>query len=116
MLPVVQIAAWDWEPPHMSGYHYTRTFPPRHHSTLPLMPTVHPSTRTTKTRSGAPIRRCPPPPLPHHGAPPFGTSEPPEIQPKALLGPFTDVGAWAAAEPTRSYVLHCGFQCVVWTE
>ena len=25
-------------------------------------------------------------------------------------------GAWAAAEPTRSYVLRCGFQCVVCTE
>ena len=38
---------------------------------------------------GAPPRG-PPPSLPY-GAPPFVTSEPPELQPKALLGPFTDV-------------------------
>ena len=38
---------------------------------------------------GAPPR-CPPPALPY-GAPPFAMSEPPELQPKALLGPFTDV-------------------------
>ena len=37
--------------------------PPRHHNTRPLMPTVNPSTRTTKTRSGTPIRHCPPPPF-----------------------------------------------------
>ena len=34
---------------------------------------------------------APPPPPPPHGPPPFATSEPPEIQPKAPLGPFTDV-------------------------
>ena len=57
------------------------------------MPTAQPSTGTTKTRGGTPIRSCPPlpPPPPPHGTPPFATSEPPEIQPKALLGPFTDV-------------------------
>ena len=83
----------------MSGYPHS---PPPHHSTRRLMPIVNPSSRTTKTRSGTPIRRYPPPPAPPlpHGAPPrppppslpYGaTSDPPELQPKALLGPFTDV-------------------------
>ena len=61
MLRVVQTAAWDWEPPHMSGYPH---LPPRHQSTRRLMPTVNPSSRTTKTRSGTPIHRCAPPPPP----------------------------------------------------
>ena len=38
---------------------------------------------------GAPPRG-PPPPLPY-GAPPGASGEPPELRPKALLGPFTDV-------------------------
>ena len=105
MLPVVQAAAWDKEPPHMSGYPHLTPPPPRHHGTRPLMPTVNPSTHTTKTRSGTHIRRYPPPPPllrrmarcrpplppPPYGAPPLATSELPEVQPKALLGPFTDV-------------------------
>ena len=65
MLPVVQTAAWDWEPPHISGYHYPHLPPHRHHSTRALMPTVHPSTRTTETRSGTPIRCCRPPSPPY---------------------------------------------------
>ena len=63
MLRVVQAAAWDWEPPHMSGYPHLP--PPCHHNTRPLMRTVNPSTPTTNTRRGTPTRRCcahPPPP------------------------------------------------------
>ena len=88
----------------MSGYPHLPPPPPRQHSTHHLMPIANPSTRTTKTRSGTPIRccgaprprlcrmaRCPPPPPPPYGAPPFATSELPELQPKALLGPFTNV-------------------------
>ena len=56
MLRVVQTAAWDWAPPHMSGYPHLSL--PRHRSTRRLMPTVNPSNGTTKTRSGPPIRRC----------------------------------------------------------
>ena len=92
MLPVVRTAAWDWEPPHMSGCHYPHPPPPHHHSTRPIMLTVHASSRTTKTCSGTPICCCrPPPPPPPHSVPPSATSEPPDIQPKALIGPFTAV-------------------------
>ena len=42
MLPVVQIDAWDWEPPHMSGYHHPH-LPVRHPNTRPLMPTIQPT-------------------------------------------------------------------------
>ena len=56
MLRVVQPAAWDWAPPHMSGYPHPP--PPCHRGTRRLMPTVNPSSRTTKTCNGPPIRRC----------------------------------------------------------
>ena len=68
------------------------------------MPNVNPGSRTTKTRSPyPPLLRPPAPPPPHgppprgpppslpYGAPPFATSEQPELQLKALLGSFTDV-------------------------
>ena len=103
MLRVVQTAAWDWEPPHMSGCpHLPRPppqYPPPHahrqpqqsyhqdpqwHPYPPLPPPPPPP-----PPHGAPLRG-PPPSLPY-GAPPFATFEPPELQPKALLGPFTDV-------------------------
>ena len=55
MLRVVQTAAWDWAPPHISGYPH---LPPRHRSNRRLMPEVNPSSRTSKTRCGPPIGRC----------------------------------------------------------
>ena len=87
----------------MSGYPHLPPPPPQY---PPPHAQINPRSRTTKTRSGTPIRcyRPPPPPPPPHGAPPrgpppslpygappFATGEPPELQPKALLGPFTDV-------------------------
>ena len=104
MLPVVHTAAWDWEPPHMSGYPHLPPplpphYPPPHahrqpqrsyhqdpqwHPYLPLPPPPPPP-----PPHGAPPRG--PPPSLLYGVPPFATSEPPELQPKALLGPFTDV-------------------------
>ena len=149
VLHVVQTAAWDWAPPHMSGYPHLPA-PPR--ST---------STRTTKTRSGpairhsrgAPLRcrrmasrrgatRLPCPMARRRGATPFpavwraaagspasptlwraprgigraaGASSEGATRPIHRCGREPE-GAWAAAEPTRSYVLRCGFQCVVCTE
>ena len=133
MLRVVQIAAWDCEPPHMSGYPHLP--PPRHHSTRRLMPTVNPSNRTTKTRSGTPIRRCCWPSRRlrrmtcRRGAPAFPAlwrtplrnvraaraSTEGATWPVHRCGTDQEV-AWAAAEPTRLYFLRCGFQRVVCTE
>ena len=151
VLYVVQTAAWDWAPPHMSG---TRTCQPRHRST---------SSRTTKTQLSAtaagppsaaaawraaagPPAAGPPASLAlwraAAGPPPFstvwraaagspaspalwraprrigraaGASSEGAARPIHRCGREQE-GAWAAAEPTRSYILRCGFQCVVCTE
>ena len=68
---------------------------------------------------GAPPRG-PPPSLPY-GAPPWRSGRAAGASSEGAARPIhpcgTDQeGAWAAAEPTRSYVLRCGIQCVVCTE
>ena len=120
MLRVVQTAAWDWAPPHMSGYphlppprpQYQQSYhadpqrpsypalprgppPPPPHGEPPRGPP--PSLPYGAPPRGAPPSlpygappRGPPPALPY-GAPLGATGEPPELHPKALLGPFTDV-------------------------
>ena len=120
MLRVVQTAAWDWAPPHMSRYphllasppQYQRSYhedpqwpgyppqprgpppppphgePPRGHPP-PLPYGAPPRGHAPSLPYGAPLRG-PPPSLPY-GAPTSATGEPPELHPKALLGPFTDV-------------------------
>ena len=117
MLHVVQTAAWDWAPPHMSGYPHLPGPPPQYQQSydedpqwpsyppLPRGPPPHgqpPRGHPPPLPYGAPPRGHPPPlpygapprgsppPLPY-GAPPGASGEPPELRPKALLGPFADV-------------------------
>ena len=117
MLHVVQTSAWDWAPPHMSGYPHLPAPPPQYqqsydedpqwpsYAPLPRGPPPHgepPRGHPPPLPYGAPPRghprplpygappRGPPPPLPY-GAPPGASGEPPELRPKALLGPFTNV-------------------------
>ena len=121
MLHVLQTAAWDWAPPHMSGYPHLPAPPPQYQQSYhedPQWPSYPPQPRGPAPPPpphgepprghppplpyGAPPRghppslpygappRGPPPPLPY-GAPPGASGEPPELRPKALLGPFTDV-------------------------
>ena len=117
---VVQTAASDWAPPHMSGYPHLPAPPPQYQQSYhedpqwpghppqprgPPPPPPHgepPRGRPPSVPYGAPPRG-PPPSLPYgappraplpslpYGAPPGATGEPPELHPKALLGPFTDV-------------------------
>ena len=134
MLRVVQTAAWDWAPPHMSGYLNLPPPPPQY-------PAPHPHGQPWNQQSYhqdpqwptyPPLPRGPPPPPPHgvapraplpslpYGAPPSATGEPPEstegaARPIHRCGTDQE-GAWAAAEPTRPYILRCGFECVVCTE
>ena len=117
MLHVVQTAAWDWAPPHMSGYPHLPAPPPQYQQSYdedPQWPSYPPLPRGPPPH-GEPSRghppplpygappvghppplpyvappRGPPPPLPY-GAPPGASGDPPELRPKALLGPFTDV-------------------------
>ena len=104
MLHVVQTAAWDWAPPHMSGYPHLPAPPPQYQQSydedpqwpsyppLPRGPPPHgepPRGHPPPLPYGAPPRGHPPP-LPY-GAPPGASGEPPELRPKALLGPFADV-------------------------
>jgi hypothetical protein len=117
VLHVVQTAAWDWAPPHMSGYPHLPGPPPQYQQSydedpqwpsyppLPRGPPPHgqpPRGHPPPLPYGAPPRGHPPPlpygapprgsppPLPY-GAPPGASGEPPELRPKALLGPFADV-------------------------
>ena len=117
MLHVVQTAAWDWAPPHMSGYPHLPGPPPQYQQSYdedPQWPSYPPLPRGLPPHGqlprghppplpyGAPPRGHPPPlpygapprgsppPLPY-GAPPGASGEPPELRPKALLGPFADV-------------------------
>ena len=103
MLRVVQTAAWDGATPHMSTYPHLPPPPPRYppphangqpqqlYHQDPQRPTYPPLPRgpTPPPPHGAPLQG-PPPSLPY-GAPPGATGEPRELQPKALLNPFTDV-------------------------
>ena len=117
MLHVVQTAAWDWAPPHMSGYPHLPGPPPQYQQSydedpqwpsylpLPRGPLPHcqpPRGHPPPFPYGAPPRGHPPP-LPYgapprgsppslpYGAPPGAPGELPELRPKALLGPFADV-------------------------
>ena len=120
MLHVVQTAAWDWAPPHMSGYPHVPAPPPQYQQPYdedPQWPSYPPQPRPPPPPQphgepprghppplpyGAPPRGHPPPlpygapprghppPLPY-GAPPGASGEPPELRPKALLGQFTNV-------------------------
>ena len=120
MLRVLQTTALDWAPPHMSGYPHLPVPPPQYQQVYhkdprwpsypqqprgppPLPPHgEHPRVQPPPLPYGAPPRgqppslpygappRGPPPSLPY-GAPRGATGEPPELHPKALLGPFTDV-------------------------
>ena len=102
MLPVVQTATWDWEPPHISGYPHLPPAPPQYPPPHAHRQPQHSYHQDQQWQPYPPLprpppprlcrmARCPPPPPPTHGAPPFATSEPPKLQPKALLGPFADV-------------------------
>ena len=146
MLHVVQTAAWDWAPPHMSGYPHLPAPPPQYQQTYdedPQLPSYPPLPGGPPPHGEPP--RVHPPPLPY-GAPPRG-HPPPAVWRATAGSPASPAlwctprrigraagassegaarpihrcgreqeGAWAAAEPTRSYVLRCGFQCVVCTE
>ena len=136
MLRVVQTAAWDWAPPHMSGYPHLPPpppqYPPPHAHRQPQQsyyqdPQCHPY---------PPLPRQPQPPPPASAA--WRAAAGPPAFPALWRAPWrngraarastegaawpvhrcgTDQeGAWAAVGPTRSYVLRCGFQCVVCTE
>ena len=119
MLRVVQTAAWDGSPPHMSGYPHLPAPPPQYQQPYhedPQWPSYPPQPRGPPPPPphggpprghppplpyGAPPRghppslpygappRGPPPSVPY-GMPPGATGEPPELYPKALLGAFTD--------------------------
>ena len=120
MLHVVQTAAWDRAPPHMSGYPHLRAPPPQYQQLYhedPQWPSYPPQPRGPPPPPphgepprghppplpyGAPPRGHPPslpygapprgPPPPHHVArPPAHRASPRELRPKALLGPFTNV-------------------------
>ena len=120
MLRVVQTAAWDWAPPHMSGYPHLPAPPPQYQQWYhedPQRPSYPPQPQGPPSLPphGEPPRGHPPllpyggpprghPPFLPYGAPPRGappslsygaplgaTGEPPELHPKVLLGPFTDV-------------------------
>ena len=92
MLRVVQTAAWDWDPRHMSSYPHlpspatalpAASCPPSTPAFVPPRPTVAPLSAAaappppTPPPHGTPPR-APPPSLPY-GAPPFATGEPAEL-------------------------------------
>ena len=102
MLRLVQTAAWDWEPPHISEYPHLPPpppqYPPPHAHHQPQQwyhqdPQWHPYPPLPPPRPPPPHGAPPRGPLPSlpYGAPPFATGEPPDLQPKALLSPFTNV-------------------------
>ena len=150
MLRVVQTAAWDWAPPHMSGYPHLPAPPPQYQRSYhedPQWPGYPPQPRgppaaaaAWRAAAGPPASlalwraAAGPPPFPAlwraaAGSPAFpalwraprrigraaGASSEGAARPIHRCGREQE-GAWAAAEPTRSYVLRCGFQCVVCTE
>ena len=103
MLRVVQTAAWDWAPPHISGYPHPPPPPPQYpppHAHGQPQQSYH---QDPQWPTYPPLPRGPPPPPPHgapprgpppslpYGTPPGATGQPPKLRPKALLGPFTDV-------------------------
>ena len=103
MLHVVHTAAWDWPPQYQQSYDEDPQWPsyppllrgppphgqpPRGHPP-PLPYGAPPRGHPPPLPYGAPPRGSPPP-LPY-GAPPGASGEPPELRPKALLGPFADV-------------------------
>ena len=76
MLHVVQTAAWDWAPPHMSGYPHLPGPPPQYQQSYdedPQWPSYPPLPRGPPPHGQPP--RGHPPPLPY-GAPPRGHPPP----------------------------------------
>ena len=73
MLPVVQTAAWDWEPPHHSGYPHLPPPPPPPPQYPP--PNAHRQPQHSYHQDPQwhpypPLPPPPPPPLPHSALPP----------------------------------------------
>ena len=89
VLRVVHTAAWDWEPPHMSGYPHLP--PPRHHSIVPSCPLSIPAL-VPPTPAVAPLYAAAAPP------PPCATRRPPPPSSSALWrAPLRNVQAAGAS-------------------
>ena len=133
MLRVVQTAAWDWAPPHMSRYPHlpppatavpAASCPPSTPAVVPPRPAAAPLSAAAAgppSASAAWRAATGPPAFPALWRAPRRNGRAARASTEGAAWPIhrcgTDQeGAGVAAEPTRSYVLRCGFQCVVCTQ